>query len=159
MLNLAEREGFEPSVPRKVQQISSLPRSTTPASLRLSWIINLQCFALPYNRFHSLLPCSSPFRQLNCPNLHPKGSVQYPLEGCRLSASRQICRFYPSIPLIHEFHPFGAIATRCSQNCRSMFWTSRYAWWPERWATRMWRINSFQMNLSTTPTSLIWEWS
>jgi hypothetical protein len=29
----AEREGFEPSVPRKVQQFSRLPRSTTPASL------------------------------------------------------------------------------------------------------------------------------
>src|SRR6267378_6447961 len=31
---LAEREGFEPPVPRRAQQISSLPRSTTPASLR-----------------------------------------------------------------------------------------------------------------------------
>src|SRR5437667_8789543 len=31
---MAEREGFEPPVPRRAQQISSLPRSTTPASLR-----------------------------------------------------------------------------------------------------------------------------
>ena len=31
----AESEGFEPPVPRRVQQISSLPRSTTPATLRL----------------------------------------------------------------------------------------------------------------------------
>ena len=141
---MAEREGFEPSVPRKVQQISSLPRSTTPASLRLSWIINLQCFALPYNRFHSLLPCSSPFG--------------YCSAMCK-SSVLTICRVCPAIPLIHEFHPFGAIATRCSQNCRSMFWTSRYAWWPERWATRMWRINSFQTNLSTTPASLLCEQS
>ncbi len=29
----AESEGFEPPVPRRVQQISSLPRSTTPAAL------------------------------------------------------------------------------------------------------------------------------
>src|ERR1700694_2070004 len=33
-LYVAEREGFEPSVRQAVQQISSLPRSTTPASLR-----------------------------------------------------------------------------------------------------------------------------
>src|SRR5712692_9753575 len=33
-LYVAEREGFEPPVPRRAQQISSLPRSTTPASLR-----------------------------------------------------------------------------------------------------------------------------
>ena len=32
---LAEREGFEPSVPRKVQQISSLPHSTALAPLLL----------------------------------------------------------------------------------------------------------------------------
>src|SRR3977135_211123 len=32
--SMAEREGFEPPVPRRAQQISSLPRSTTPASLR-----------------------------------------------------------------------------------------------------------------------------
>lgn len=31
----AESEGFEPPVPRRVQQISSLPRSTTPAALLL----------------------------------------------------------------------------------------------------------------------------
>jgi len=40
-----------------------------------------------------------------------------------------ICRVCPAIPLIHEFHPFGAIALRCS--------------------------NSFQTNLSTTPASLL----
>ena len=32
-LCVAEREGFEPPVPRRVQLISSQPRSTTPASL------------------------------------------------------------------------------------------------------------------------------
>src|SRR5256885_14685086 len=31
---MAEREGFEPPVRQAAQQISSLPRSTTPASLR-----------------------------------------------------------------------------------------------------------------------------
>ena len=31
---LAESEGFEPPEPRRVQQISSLPRSTTPATFR-----------------------------------------------------------------------------------------------------------------------------
>jgi len=31
---MAESEGFEPPVPRRVQQISSLPRSTTPAALQ-----------------------------------------------------------------------------------------------------------------------------
>ena len=30
----AESEGFEPPEPRRVQQISSLPRSTTPATFR-----------------------------------------------------------------------------------------------------------------------------
>src|SRR5688500_15049269 len=33
---LAEREGFEPPVPSRVQQISSLPQSTTLPSLRES---------------------------------------------------------------------------------------------------------------------------
>ena len=111
---LAEREGFEPSVPRKVQQISSLPRSTTPAPLQLSWITHLQCFALPYNRFHSLHPCNSPFG--------------YCSAICK-SSILTICRVCPAIPLIHEFHPFGAIAPRCS--------------------------NSFQTNLSTTPAPLL----
>src|SRR4051812_39517156 len=32
-ITLAEREGFEPSVPRKVQRFSRPPRSTTPAPL------------------------------------------------------------------------------------------------------------------------------
>jgi hypothetical protein len=30
----AESKGFEPLVPRRVQQFSRLPRSTTPAALR-----------------------------------------------------------------------------------------------------------------------------
>ena len=40
---IAESEGFEPPVPRRVQQISSLPRSTTPAALLfLRFVINDQ---------------------------------------------------------------------------------------------------------------------
>ena len=38
---LAESEGFEPPVPRRVQQISSLPRSTTPAALLVSQYLQL----------------------------------------------------------------------------------------------------------------------
>ena len=34
-LNLAESEGFEPPVPQAVQQISSLPRSTSLPTLRI----------------------------------------------------------------------------------------------------------------------------
>ena len=34
LLFIAESEGFEPPEPRRVQQISSLPRSTTPATFR-----------------------------------------------------------------------------------------------------------------------------
>src|SRR5437764_200732 len=37
---VAEREGFEPPVPQAVQQISSLPHSTTLPSLRGSGILS-----------------------------------------------------------------------------------------------------------------------
>ena len=43
---LAESEGFEPPVPRRVQQISSLPRSTTPAALHIGHKFALYPFIL-----------------------------------------------------------------------------------------------------------------
>jgi hypothetical protein len=46
LISVAEREGFEPSEPRRVQQFSRLPRSTTPASLHKP-VANIQFQIIP----------------------------------------------------------------------------------------------------------------
>ena len=52
-VKVAEREGFEPSVPRRGQRFSRPPRSTTPASLQ-SFEIKYQKSSQRYNNV--LLP-------------------------------------------------------------------------------------------------------
>ncbi len=46
-------------------------------------------------------------------------------------------------PRVHALRPNGPVSLRSTDHktARSKFWTSCYAWWPARWATRMWRIN------------------
>ena len=46
LLFIAESEGFEPPEPRRVQQISSLPRSTTPATFRCKNTTFFACLRL-----------------------------------------------------------------------------------------------------------------
>ncbi len=47
-LDLAERGGFEPPEPIRVQRFSRPPRSTAPASLRLFWCISNITFPVPF---------------------------------------------------------------------------------------------------------------
>jgi hypothetical protein len=69
---MAERVGFEPTVPLEVQQISNLPRSTTPAPLLKSIYFTIwQCYALQYNRFDSRRPVAHPPGGSRRPNLFP----------------------------------------------------------------------------------------
>ena len=47
-LDLAERGGFEPPEPIRVQRFSRPPRSTAPASLRLFWCVSNITFPVPF---------------------------------------------------------------------------------------------------------------
>ena len=96
-LLFAESEGFEPPEPRRVQQISSLPRSTTPATFRGKNTTFFAMLGRTTKIFHlSLPPTDSVWMSRNLEILHGhfipinEKHPPYRYSGCRILSDKII---------------------------------------------------------------------